>query len=390
VSISCASLPPIPRFDHDPAKSYTLPARCYVDPQIYLWEQEAIFARSWCYAGHLGALAEPGCYVTCRVAGENIILIRGGDGILRGFYNVCQHRAHELLKGSGRTRVITCPYHAWTYHADGRLRAARGSEALPGFDKDEFCLKPVRVETLACFAFVNLDPDAPSLASQSGALEAEIRAYCPEIDHLVPARTLDYEVAGNWKNSIDNFLECYHCHVAHSDFCDLVDMKSYRSICHRIYSSHCGRSNRVESRAYRYNGDERARQFGSWWLWPNLSIEVFPGAPNVNIFHHLPVGPEQTRHQFEFYMQSPTPTPEQEDAIRYIDQVLQVEDIALVESVQRGLKSRGYDQGRFVVDAGRTDLSEHAVHHFHGLVVQAMARAGTSDAAGNAARSQSV
>jgi len=94
----------------------------------------------------------------------------------------------------------------------------------------------------------------------------------------------------------------------------------------------------------------------------------------VNIFHHVPVGPEQTRHVLEFYMQSPVPTPEQEDAIRYIDQVLQAEDIALVESVQRGLKSRGYDQGRFIVDADRTDMSEHAVHHFHALVVEAMAR----------------
>ena len=301
-------------------------------------------------------------------------MIRGKDGIRRGFYNVCQHRAHELLKGSGRTKVITCPYHAWTYHADGRLRTARGSEGLPDFDKEKFCLKPVRVETLACFVFANLDPSAPSLAGMSGALESEIRAYCPEIDGLVLARTLTYDVAGNWKNSVDNFLECYHCHVAHSDFCDLVDMASYRSICHGIYSSHCGRSSQAESRAYRYSDGERARRFGSWWLWPNLCVEVFPGAPNVNIFHHVPVGPEQTRHVFEFYMQSPVPTPEQEDAIRYIDQVLQAEDIALVESVQRGLKSRGYDQGRFIVDADRTDMSEHAVHHFHALVVEAMAR----------------
>jgi carnitine monooxygenase subunit len=374
LSISSFAPPAVARFDPDPARSYTLPARHYVDPQIYAWEQDAIFARSWCYAGHLGALAKPGSYITCRVADENIIVIRGKDGVLRGFYNVCQHRAHELLKGSGKAKFITCPYHAWTYHADGRLRTARGSEALPDFDKEKFCLKPVKVETLASFVFVNLDPDAPSLAGQSGALESEIRAYCPEIEGLVLARTLTYDIAGNWKNSVDNFLECYHCHVAHSDFCDLVDMSSYRSICHGIYSSHCGKASRVESRAYHYSGEARARQFGSWWLWPNLSIEVFPGAPNVNIFHHVPMGPERTRHVFEFYMESPVPTAEQEDAMRYIDQVLQVEDIALVESVQRGLRSRGYDQGRFIVDAARTDMSEHAVHHFHALVVAAMAQ----------------
>jgi choline monooxygenase len=360
-------------FHDDARKSYTLPAKLYVIPEVYAWEQESIFARSWTYAGHLGALAEPGCYSTCQVAGQNILVIRGKDGVLRGFHNVCQHRAHELLRGRGRAKVITCPYHAWSYHADGRLRSARGSEDLVDFDPQAFNLKPVRVETIANFAFVNLDPGAPPLALQSGALDSEIRAYCPEIEGLVLARTITYEVAGNWKNSVDNFLECYHCPIAHSDFCDLVDMSGYRSVCHDIYSSHCGHA-RTASTAYRYSGGDRARKFGSWWLWPDLCIEVFPGAPNVNIFRHLPEGPEQTRHVFEFYMESATPTAEQEDAIRYIDKVLQVEDIALVESVQRGLHSRGYNQGRFIVDSLRSAMSEHAVHHFHGLVVDALNR----------------
>jgi choline monooxygenase len=372
LSISSFTPPAVARFDPDPARSYTLPARHYVDPQIYAWEQAAIFARSWCYAGHLGALAEPGCYITCRIADENIIVIRGKDGVLRGFYNVCQHRAHELLKGSGKAKFITCPYHAWTYHADGRLRTARGSEALPDFDREKFCLKPVRVETLASFVFVNLDPDAPPLASQSGALESEVRAYCPEIEGLVLARTLTYDISGNWKNSVDNFLERYHCHVAHSDFCDLVDKEQLSPICHGSIPAIAAR--RAGSRAGPMLQRQARATSAPGGLWPNLSIEVFPGAPNVNIFHHVPMGPERTRHVFEFYMEEHVPTAEQEDAIRYIDQVLQVEDIALVESVQRGLRSRGYDQGRFIVDAGRTDMSEHAVHHFHGLVVAAMAR----------------
>jgi phenylpropionate dioxygenase-like ring-hydroxylating dioxygenase large terminal subunit len=358
-------------YDRDPRRSYTLPSRLYVDPAVYAWEREAIFARSWSYAGQLGALREPGCYITCKVAGQNILVIRGKDGVLRAFHNVCQHRAHELLTGSGKAKVITCPYHAWSYRTDGSLRSARGAEDLAGFDAGEFCLKPVRVETMANFAFVNLDPDAAPLARQTGALESEIRAYCPEIDGLVLARTLNYDVAGNWKNSVDNFLECYHCPVAHSDFCDLVDMSGYRIVCHDIYSSHCGRA-RVDNSAYAFTGDNRAPQFGSWWLWPDLCIEVFPGAPNVNIFRHLPTGPESTRHVFEFYMESATPSQEQEDAIRYIDKVLQVEDIALVESVQRGLHSRGYERGRFIVDGPRSATSEHGVHHFHGLVVNAL------------------
>ena len=361
-------------FHADPQHSFTLPARYYTDPAFFAWENESIFAHTWNYAGHLSHLRAAGDYLTCDVGGQNILVMRGKEGALRAFYNVCQHRAHELVKGRGNAKVLVCPYHAWTYRPNGQLRSARGSENLPHFDKDAFCLKQVRVETLAGFVFVNLDPDAISLKEQSGNLEAEIRAYCPEIDSLVLAKTMTYDLAGNWKNSVDNFLECYHCHVAHSDFCDLIDMASYRSICHDIYSSHCGRSRLADSKAYKYSDGDRAREFGAWLLWPNLSIEVFPGAPNVNIFHHVPTGPETTRHVFEFYFQSATPTPEQEDAIRYIDEILQAEDIALVESVQRGLNSKGYNQGRFIVDEGRTDMSEHAVHHFHNLVAGALGK----------------
>jgi phenylpropionate dioxygenase-like ring-hydroxylating dioxygenase large terminal subunit len=351
----------------DPLDDMSLPGWLYHDPEFFEAAPQVVC--------HESEIPQPGEWRSLEYLGESVIAIRGDDGEVRAFSNVCRHRGSRLVDSTGGcAKVLTCPYHAWTYRTDGSLRTARGSEHLPDFDKDAFGLKPVRVETMASFVFVNLDPDAASLKAQSEGLEDEIRAYCPEIDGLVLAHRATYDLAGNWKNSVDNFLECYHCHVAHSDFCDLVDMDTYRSICHGIYSSHCGRSRHTDTRAYRYSGEERAQKFGSWWLWPNLSIEVFPGAPNVNIFHHVPMGPERTMHVFEFYMQSPTPTPEQQDAIRYIDEVLQVEDIRLVESVQRGLRSRGYNQGRFIVDPGRTDMSEHAVHHFHTLVAQAMAR----------------
>ena len=93
----------------DPATSYTLPARSYFDPAVYARENDKVFARSWCYAGHLGALKEAGDYITCRIADENIFVIRGKDGQLRGFYNVCQHRAHELVQGSGWPRCSPAP-----------------------------------------------------------------------------------------------------------------------------------------------------------------------------------------------------------------------------------------------------------------------------------------
>src|SRR5262245_11424064 len=160
----------------EPAKSYTLPGWAYTDAPQFEREREAIFNRSWHYAGPLSSLANPGDYLTAGILDQNIIVIRGKDGQLRGFYNVCQHRAHELLKGRGCAKVITCPYHAWSYHADGRLRTARGTEKMADFNADEFQLTPVRIEVFADhFVFYNLDGNARPLADQAGDLARELK-----------------------------------------------------------------------------------------------------------------------------------------------------------------------------------------------------------------------
>src|SRR5438270_3470741 len=165
VRVLAPELPP--RLQSDPALSYMPRKEFYTSPELFGTEIERIFCRQWNYACNGEALREVGAYVTARVMEQNVVIIRGKDSVLRGFYNVCRHRAHELLRGCGRTKVITCPYHAWSFHIDGRLRSARGTEQLEGFDAAEFCLTPVRVEEFAGFVFFNLDPDAPALATQA-------------------------------------------------------------------------------------------------------------------------------------------------------------------------------------------------------------------------------
>ena len=362
---------PANKFHRDPERSYTLPASDYFDPMVYAREKEAIFYRSWNFVGHVEQLREAGSYVTAEIADQSIFVMRGKDGTLRGFYNVCAHRAHELLKGCGTAKVITCPYHAWSYHSDGRLRTARGSEKMAQFDAGEFCLKQVRVEELCGFVFANLDPQATPLKKQSGDLENEIRRYCPEIDRLTFAHRLTYELKANWKNVADNFLECYHCSPAHPAFVDLVDIKNYRTVTHGIYSSHIAPPGRADNTAY-HIPEGTATDFAAWWLWPNVTFNTFPGPGNMTVLHIMPTGPETTLEHFDFYFLDKTPSDCEREAIRYIDTVLQPEDIGLVESVQRGLHSRGYHQGRFIVDKDRTYLSEHGVHHFHGLVLEAL------------------
>ena len=236
----------------DPARSYTLPGWAYADPEVFEREKDAIFYRGWHYAGPAVALRNPGDYVTAGILDQGIFAMRGHDGTLRGFYNVCQHRGHELLKGRGNVRlVITCPYHAWAYDPNGSLRTARGSDKMPAFDKGEFSLKPVRVETFADhFVFFNLDPNAEPLARQAGDLADELRADVTGFEHLQPVIERSGSIRCNWKVAVDNYLECYHCSPAHPAFADLVGMPGYRTVTTGVWSSQKGELGRPDNKAY--------------------------------------------------------------------------------------------------------------------------------------------
>jgi len=360
-------------FCANPAESFTMPARYYFDPDIYQLEADAIFYQNWWYAGHISQLAKPGDYLTANIDEQNAFVVRDQSNELRAFYNVCQHRGHELLSGSGHANVIRCPYHAWAYDLDGTLKAARNTNNMPGFNKCEYSLKPVRVETFCGLVFINLDQNAVPLAEQAGELEKEIRDICPSVDDLAFAQRDTYDVACNWKVMIDNFLECYHCHPAHKDFVDLVDMDSYRSTLKGIYSSHVSHAVKsTDNKAFAFEKGDVDFGYAGWYLWPNLTIWAYPGEANLSVLQMIPCGPDRTIEHQDWFVPHGKPSKQLVDAMVYQKDVLQPEDIGLCESVQRGLKSRGYNQGRFVVDAELSELSEHAVHHFQSMVVKAL------------------
>jgi phenylpropionate dioxygenase-like ring-hydroxylating dioxygenase large terminal subunit len=370
-------------FDPDPARSMSLRSAAYTDPKWLEFENRAIFARSWQWIAHVERLRAPGSYLSATVAGMPIAVVRDRSGHLRGFYNVCKHRAHELLSSSGSARTIVCPYHAWVYDLDGSLRSARRTERMATFDRSRIRLDQVRVEEFGGFVYVNLDPAAVPLAEQAPDLAAELARWAPDVAGLTHAKRLSYEVRSNWKNVIDNFLECYHCHIAHREFVSLVDMDTYEVRTHGIWSSHFAEAGKQANTAYDVAGAS-VTEHAVWWLWPNTCLLRYPGRGNFMVFQVLPEGPDRTRETWDFWFETPDLTDAEVAAAHYIDDVLQVQDIALVESVQRGMATPAFDQGRIVHDPEGSGLSEHGVHHFHGLVLRAYHDFVTGPGAGSA------
>ena len=318
-------------FCADPATSFTMPARFYTSSESYDLEKEAIFYKTWHYAGHVSQVIEFGSYFTTSIHEQNIFVARGRDGELRAFYNVCAHRGHELLEGAGKRNVITCPYHAWAFDFDGSLVAARNSENVAGFNKCDFSLKPVRLEVFCGMIMINLDPDAVTFAQQFDGLEDQIRQYMPSVDQLSFAQRDTFDVASNWKILVDNFLECYHCAPAHKDFVDLVDMNSYRTITHKRYSSQCaGAPRTTNSKAYSFEPGEVDFGYAGFFVWPNFTIWIYPGEPNLSVLQMNPKEPARTIEYQDWFTPGGVLTPQLKEAAEYQKDVLQPEDIGTV------------------------------------------------------------
>lgn len=353
-----------------PEKAHSLHKNAYINPAWLKVDKREIFHKTWQFLCHEEMLRDAGSYATASIQGQSIVATRDKDGVLRAFYNVCKHRGHELLSGHGTTKRIICPYHAWSYDLDGRFLEARQSRFIEDFHTDKFCLTQVRIEVFCHLVFVNLDDNAAPLAEQSEGLADEVMHYAPDLGKLTHAHRLTYNIKANWKSVVDNFLECYHCPVAHRDFCTLVEMDTYKVKTHGIYSSHMAKAGRQDNKAYAIEGAS-VTDHAVWFLWPNTTLMRYPGRGNFMVWRFYPVGPEETYEEFDFYFETDEVTDDEKEAIKFIDDVLQPEDIGLVESVQRGMQTPAYSQGRYMVDPDGSGLSEHAVHHFHSLVLDA-------------------
>jgi phenylpropionate dioxygenase-like ring-hydroxylating dioxygenase large terminal subunit len=367
--------PEMQRFSEVAENSYTLPARYFYDQAIYEREKELIFFKNWWFAGHVSEVSQPGSYITFRIFDQSILIVRGSDKVLRAFYNVCTHRAFELAQGRGTTRSFVCAYHAWSFDTQGCLRSANHDSLVAGFRKSDFNLPEVRVCELGKFVYVNLDSTAVDLTEAAGEFAEECRAVVPGYDDLVFIRRDSFEIKANWKIAIENFLECYHCPVAHPLFMGSSDAlcgPSFEGKEREYYSTHIMRSGRPDNKAYKFSATDPIQDGYIWALWPNTLFMTWPAPSNLFVFHVIPTGPETTLENFDLYCLKNPPGETEMAMYDYHAQIVNGEDVAVCEGVQRGIRSRGYSQGRLMVNQERSWWSEHAVHHFERQVWKAL------------------
>jgi Rieske 2Fe-2S family protein len=350
----------------------TLPAEAYLSDDVLAWERDRFFEASWVCLGRSADLAAPGDQRAVRAGNEGILLVRGPDGALRGFYNSCRHRGHELLEpGETRNlRAIKCPYHAWVYSLDGALSGAPRFGGIPGFDRADWPLIPARIEEWHGWVFANASGDAPPLAGHVGNLDTVVEPWEPE--RLVAAERHDYVVKANWKGITENYHECYHCPSIHPALCKVTPPDSGENLVqtgcwvggtmelmdHAETMSMTG-----ESRGIPLRGLDPKRLREVWYigLFPNLLISLHP---DYVMTHRMePISAGETYVECEWLF-APEATGRPDFDPGYASEFWDVtnrEDWGACESVQRGLASRGQRQGPFAPE-------EDEVHSFMAMV----------------------
>ena len=341
----------------------TLPSRFYIDPAYLEDEKRHIFWKTWQIVGQSTQVKSPGDYFTANLLGEPLLISRGSDGELRGFYNVCRHRAGPAAEGCGTRKVFRCLYHGWTYSTEGKLLNAPEMEGTADFRFEDFSLRPVHVAEWQGQVFVNLDPAAEPLTTTLRELPAQAAKYRFADMRLVERR--DYHMQCNWKVYIDNYLEGYHLPSVHPSLNRELDYSAYTT---QLFPRHSlqaspirGPENEktVDRRYKQAEGDMAAEYF---WIFPNWMLNCYPDNVSLNIV--LPTGPETCVAIFEWYF-LPDRAQTAQETIRFSDEI-QIEDGHICEVVHRNLKSQSYDRGRY------SAKQERALHHWHTLYAQAM------------------
>lgn len=339
-------------------RAETIPSAWYTDPRFHDLDMEAVFAASWQHVGHEDQVRDTGQHIVDRIAGNPVIVIRGTDGALRAFYNVCRHRGGPLALKDGTCEMLQCKYHGWTYQLDGMLRGVPHMNRTELFDKNDYGLIPVRLAIWDGHVFVSLAKHPLPLAELVAGIRERIGGR--GLAGLTFARRMEYEVRCNWKVYVDNFLEGYHVPYVHPELFKLYDFQQYRTEVFDWCSLQVGPLSGNGANVYSAGGEALYYQ-----IYPNFMLNILPGRLQTNLV--IPVAPDRCRVVFRYFyadVDSAAARKLIDDDVAYADRV-QAEDIEICERVQEGLASRAYDRGRFSVPF------EGGVHHFQNLLRRA-------------------
>jgi choline monooxygenase len=338
-------------------EAYTIPAPWYLDERIEQAEREHVFGRNWIAVGRLDQVAKEGQFFTVDIAGEPLVIVRGTEGELRAFYNVCRHHAAAVANlPCGTVQHLRCPYHGWTYGLDGALKGAPEFAGVCNFDRAANGLVPIRVDLWEQLLFVTLDAGASELTTFLGDLPARVAPL--GIGKLGFFTRKTYTLACNWKVYVDNYLDGgYHVPHLHKGLNSVLDYKEYtieNSARYSLQSSPMVSSQEHESFAATRTG-ERAYYY---WLYPNFMINIYEGVMDTNLV--LPLGTDRCLVQFDFYFADVSDGAQATNAESVaVSDRIQDEDVDICESVQRGLHSRAYGAGRLSV---RRESGEYLFH----------------------------
>jgi glycine betaine catabolism A len=372
-----------PAVDQSPALIATLGGDFYTSPTVFAAEQDQIFERMWCCAARSGELVTPGQFKTVQIGRESVLVVRGRDGALRAFLNVCRHRGATLCTESeGEVkRNLQCPYHAWTYALDGKLVGAPNIGTLrdasgAGIDRYKYGLVPVALTEWLGYAWVCLADDPPSFVDQVVGEVTRRLGDAAAIDHygidrLTVGRRVVYDVAANWKLIVENFMECYHCATIHPELTEVLP-EFAKGLAAQYYVGH-GAEFGSEVSGFTIDGsvgfetlpgvtEDQDRRYYAITVKPTVFINL---VPDHVIFHRMyPMGPDRTVVECD-WLYTPDVVAEGRDVSHSVELFHRVneQDFAACERTQPAMSSRAYRNGGVLVP------SEHHIAEFHEWVV---------------------
>ncbi len=306
----------------------TLPSSLYRDPQAYERDRTHVFAAGWQFLGHESEIAKAGDVLASDVAGWPVLVVRTPEGELKGFHNVCRHRAGPLVAdgASHCGKELTCKYHGWRYALDGRLRSAVDFGASEGFDPRAFGLYPVCVDLWRGFIFVNVDGEAGPLAELTAPLDGLFDAHGVTTASATLRRSHDLDC--NWKTYVENYLEGYHVQAVHPKLASEVKPETYK-----VRMVGAAAVHEVETLS--------GVNDGLWvWLWPNLAFNVY--RYGLMVEHMRPIGHNKTRLDYLYFYE---PGASDMESVLETSDGLTLEDKVICEAVQRNLDAGVYEVG---------------------------------------------